>query len=630
MPLITYAGQRVLIDNAYSLARVSTSGQGKDGEGLERQTRLSRAWAKKYGVPIDQELTVVGSAYKGYHIRRGKTLGPLGIFLDKAEKRLLKRNPVLLVESMSRLVRLATLDGLDTVIQIVKADCALITLARGHVFTREILNNDVGAIHVLSAEIYAANVESRSKSDYSKYGYAKHRGKPRAACPGWLIYRKDADREWYEIIKDAVPILVRIFVEAEHYSAARIAARLNADRVPVFPRWNYDTPDRHVWYDRYVSQVIRSRAVRGQLEKGEYEWQTYHEEIDGKRVEIKSFERKLTRQYIDQYPVIVEITEEMWQRANAALDARKTGRGPKGTNFANLFQGIAKCQCGGSMKLISTAKARRGRQDIKRYHYYKCYDAIRHVPECTNPRVYDYAAVEREFIAVFADIVTAYLTHAEPKDDPTVPIREQIADRMNQIRLLREREAVNNHALAALQSEGVGADVLSRMRENIGIDHKIAELTTEIDELQRKLEQAKALLPAREVAEATYRMIDDLAHVPAEELELLRSKINAQLKRFIYRIVFDAEGEMRIIFGRDGEPLQQRIFITEPPQRPVPFPDPPFATYYRIWFRDDGTVDREPLLLAILRLGMNRGAAQDVLHTAAREGKRRGSNKTPP
>jgi hypothetical protein len=240
--IIDYSGRKIRIENLYSLARVSSPGQKT--EGLERQMHRSRTFAAEHGIPIDDELVATASGSKGHHIRKGRKLGPLGEFIRRAETRTLKPYPGLAVESFSRLSRQKGLDHLDLFTRIIRSAVTLVTLTSNRYYTAELINDEAGAMHMVWAEIQAARVVAEDKSDYSRYGYTKRRGKQTAVRVAWLGARRLADgednRRRYEhyILPGAEEILLRIFKEAENFSVDRIAARLNAEKVPVFERWN--------------------------------------------------------------------------------------------------------------------------------------------------------------------------------------------------------------------------------------------------------------------------------------------------------------------------------------------------------------------------------------------------------
>ena len=290
MSLINHHGHKILIDHAYSLARVSSSGQS-DGEGLDRQAERSLKWSADNGVPLEPPLTITASASKGYHIRKGRKLSPFGKWLELARNRKLKPNPALLVKSMSRLSRLAILDGVDVFGDIVNNDCALVTLSNGRIYTKELINRDKGMMHTVVAELQSGHTDAEAKSDYSRYGNEKRRNKPRGVCPGWLRLRPD--RSGHDVIEGAEAILERIFLEVPYLSVDQVAARLNKDEVPVFPCFNHS--EQRIWYGSYITKIARSRAVRGEIEIGRYELETHTETVDGKEISYPRWRRKMTR-----------------------------------------------------------------------------------------------------------------------------------------------------------------------------------------------------------------------------------------------------------------------------------------------------------------------------------------------
>jgi hypothetical protein len=330
------------------------------------------------------------------------------------------------------------------------------------------------------------------------------------------------------------------------------------------------------WHGSYITKIIRSRVVLGETEIGKYEEKTVTEIIDGKREEYIQVKRKPQKKWVKVYPVIESITEAQWERSNAALDARKNGRGPKGEDFANLFQGIAKCaHCSGSMKLISTAKMKRG--NAKRYHYYRCANSRRNECSGNNTLSYDYAKVEREFLAVFQGIVDAYLYQAE--NEKVTPIKEKLAEKRNELYKLIERTKL---ILGEITRLDVTEDIKARLSEGAGIEAKKSALEMEIGELEREDRLAQSLVPAEDVAQETHELVEALAD--EKDQFQAREKINAQLRRFIWRITFDREGMISVLYaGRDGKqlgPAKSRTFSKYPPE-------------YRMRLNPDGSFERE-------------------------------------
>ena len=529
MPTFDFYGHLLTIDNLYPYDRVSSPPQtpAKGGGGIERQGLLRKEFIRQFPqVPIDEELVDLGKSGRGAHLGDG---GALGGFRDLAIRRKLKPNPGLMVESFSRLGRLEIDEALGLFFEIVcDAGVTLITLIDRRAYTQKSLRTNKGEIHYVAAHLEAARAESDAKGYYSRQNWVGRRHRVIAMCPGWL--RPNGDH--YDIIDGSEAILQRIFREAESLGMDKIAARLNADGIKPFECWNHE---RSIWYGNHIRRLITGRAVRGEREIGHYE--------GTKRT--KSGE--CTKPYPDDI-----ISEAQWQRSKAALIARQkpsNSSGRKGPGFSNLFQSLAKCaHCEKAMKLSST------RKKGKLYKYYRCANV--RLNGCASGRhSYDYAKVEFEFIDLFQDIVAAYLRRAEPQTDPVTPIRERIAVKQAELQRLDERShAINVRRAQAKKLTNASDEELDRMIETIGINREKTSVTTEIAELEREKARIEAQAPVESVARQACDLIADLSR--ANDQYEARAKINTQLKKFIFRITFDNEGLMRVLFGRDGKQFE--------------------------------------------------------------------------
>ncbi len=584
MPIIDYYGHRLTIDGAYSYDRVSSPQQTPEqgGEGIDRQALLREEFSERFGVPIDHTLADLGKSGTGEHLEDGAALAA---FMKLAIGKKLKPNSGLLVESFSRLSRLPIDDAMSLFLDIVRSGVTLVTLVDHRAYTRASLRANPGEIHTVSAHLQAARAESEARGYFSRSSWAKRRHKVIAMCPGWL--RPNADHTAYEVIPGAAMTIRRIFREAEYLGLEKIAARLNADGIQPFEVWNHK---RTIWYGNHISRLIKGRAVRGEREIGEYE----------------GVKRTKTGQYVKRYPDNI-VSEEQWQRSNAALVARQSvSSGRKGEYFSNLFQSLAKCaHCGAAMKLSVTRK--RGRL----YQYFRCVNVRRSV--CDNRRSYDYAKLEFEFIDVFQDIVAAYLKRSEPQDDPATPIREKIASIQAELLRLEERAKAINGSLQKVQERtGSSEEEIAQLVESIGIIRKKPPLLAEIAALERTLAQMQARAPAEDVAMLSCNLVAELAG--ARDQYEARAKVNTQLKRFIVRIEFDRDGLMRLVFGNDGKPLE-----------PHPTYNPKWRTDYRIRFSPDGVKRDHPWLATLRPIFALRGnkLAADEFNDAWRHPNRR-------
>jgi hypothetical protein len=599
MPTIDYYGHRLTLDILYSYDRVSSRQQSREkgGEGLDRQGLLHRQFSEHFSIPIDYELVDVASASQGEHLQDGGALcGFMNLATGKIAGRRLRPNAGLAVESFSRLCRLPIDDALHLFLQIIRAGVTLITLVDHRAYTRASLRANRGEIHYVAAHLEAARAEAEAKSYFSRASWAARRDKVIDMHVGWVV--PTADRSGYVEVEGSRAIFARMFRECETMGYDKVAGRFNADNIKPFACWNH-TPT--IWYGNHIRRLVTGQEVLGYREIAHYEGK--------KRVKTGKFERV--------YPAMV--SEKQHKRTNAARRAAteaahergETNGGRKGTGFANLFQQLAKCaHCGAAMKLGSTVK--RG----KRYQYFRCSNLRRQA--CNHPHTFDYALVEREFLAVFADIVAVYLARAEPHDDPAAPIHEAIAAKYAELSRLDARTIAMATALRSTQEQTNATDrEIAELVETIGINREKHAIRYEIDKLERKRDQVQQFqTPVEDVANMTdliANLAKQLGWTAGERYEL-RANINTQLKRIIVRITFDAKGEMRVFLGRDGKPPEH--------------PHPKFRTDYRLWFREDGTVAREHLYFAGLRAHAHKAVEPGTITRTPRERLRANERKS--
>jgi Recombinase zinc beta ribbon domain/Recombinase/Resolvase, N terminal domain len=578
MPTFDFYGQSVTIDYVYSYDRVSSAQQTPEhgGQGIDRQAALRAAFSARFGIPIDEEYVDLGkSGSKGANLGDG---GARRAFKQLALKKKLRGNPGLVIESFSRLCRLHIDEALGLFFDIVcKGGVTLITLVDNRAYTQKLVRTR-GAIHGISAHMEAARAEAEAKAYFSKMGWVKRRDKVTAMCPGWLT--PNAGRTGYDKLAAAQTVMDRVYSEGEYLGLSQIAARLNREGVAKFPIWNNQkTPP--LWRNTHIRHIITSRTTRGEREIGQYDIKVRRKTVDGEEVEYQATFRTATGdRQLNVYPVMV--SEEQWQRTNAALEARTSGRGPKGKAFTNLLQGLCKCSlCGGTMVVASKSKKRSG----KVYQYFRCVNL--RIAACDNRFSYQYQTLEAEFLKVFAGIIVAFMKKAPSHVDATTVLQNQIAEGYAEIDGWRGREKYLRDALLKDSNRSsADAEKLSAILDLPGL--RAAKLA-EIARLEKKLAQVRAIPMPKEQVKALARLIDQMPQVPEADRYSLRAKINSQLKAFIARIEFSADGEVTVRFGYDGYQYS---------------PHPQFRADYKIrFFRDaDRTVERDHPYSAVIRL----------------------------
>lgn len=328
---------------AYSYIRMSTDTQLK-GDSLRRQLEASASYAKAHDLELidsldGRALRDIGvSGYRGLNAQKGV----LGHFLVALEEGRIEKDAVLLVESLDRLSRDKLIGALTQFTSILDAGIEIITLADNQRYTKEIINQNYGAIFVSLGIMLRANEESETKSKRLQAVWQNKRSKASetpltSVCPGWLTYSRDEKK--FLAIPERVEVVRTIFSMCANTTGLYGIARfLNEEKIETFGRST-------AWHRSYVAKIIANRAVLGTYQP--------HKKTEGKLVPYG--------EPVDNYyPAI--ITEEQYHLAQAAINRRsQNNRGRKGSAFSNIFSGLLYCgSCGAKMIYRNRGKPPKG------------------------------------------------------------------------------------------------------------------------------------------------------------------------------------------------------------------------------------------------------------------------------
>ncbi len=504
---------------AYSYVRISTETQ-KHGDGIRRQTELSRRYAREHDLRLDEAFELLDkgvSAYKGDNA----VTGALGQFLHAVESGRVPKGSYLLVESLDRLSR----DKIDAAWElfrnITKKGVNVVTLADGQVYRAGEANVSqmIYSVVIMSR----ANEESEMKSQ--RLSAAWKRKKENAATqkltkmvPNWM--QLSDDRSTFELIADRVEVVRRIFrLSTEGVGTYSIVKTLNRDGVAPFGTSTG-------WNESYVEKIVKNRAVLGEYQP--------HARVDGKRGPVGDVVR-------DYYPAVV--SEDEFYAAQAARRARATNSGGrKGNEIKNLFTHIARCAyCGEPMRMVDKGKGPKGGR------YLRCSGGDRGLG-CTT-KGWRYDDFERSFLFLAREVDLAAVMNAEA-DDLIAREREQrlvaLTEKSTSLQLQRDR-------LVELSADPtVGIDFI---RSRLATAQ--AELTAAQGEIDRL--QAEALkADARPQIEK-----DDLRELIEEHGKLTgtaaydhRLRLAARLRSVVKDLTVSTEGD-RPRLGRTRALLEQ-------------------------------------------------------------------------
>lgn len=387
---------------AYSYIRFSRPEQMR-GNSLARQIEASRAYADEHGLELVEEYRDLGvSAQRGKHVAGGA----LGQFLAAVHNGKVAPGSILLVESLDRLSRQEIDIALEQMLGIIRKDIRIVTLMDKQVYDRESIRASMLPL-MLSITIMArAYEESRTKGERVATAWAAKRkdaadtGKALTSrAPAWLdvgpgrTYSPNAHAETVR----------RIYEEtAAGIGRASIVRRLNAEGVKPLglPKGKKNKDKPHFWHTSAVQKVLDHIEVTGA-----YQPFKVQEVMDFEGKPTGVWKRmKLGDPIPNIFPAIVP--DDLYRRAQAMRESRKrivgnhgkiqqrgTG-GPKGTTYANLFSGLARCSCcGGPMTRVNKGQPPKGGT------YLACDRARRAAGGCNNKRMWRYDHVEAAVLA---------------------------------------------------------------------------------------------------------------------------------------------------------------------------------------------------------------------------------------
>jgi DNA invertase Pin-like site-specific DNA recombinase len=308
----------------YSYLRYSSTAQA-DGDSIRRQTALAAAWCKRNGVKLDTSTTYEDhgrSAYRGQH----RQTGALAQFLAEVESARIPKGSVLILENLDRLSRENPWDALPLLCGLVNAGITVATLSPSEMIYER--GRDLTGLMLAVVEFGRGHSESKSKAGrmgevWDEKKRLAREGKdqlPRkkdgrvtkaltGRLPAWV---KDRDGKLVPV-PGRVALVKRIFKLAiEGNGLSLIVKKLTADRVETWGRGG-------AWSKAYVHRIIAKRTVCGE----------YQPIKDGKPDgdPLPSY-----------YPRVVD--EGTWDRAQAALAARREKPGRIGHKVASLFGGL--------------------------------------------------------------------------------------------------------------------------------------------------------------------------------------------------------------------------------------------------------------------------------------------------
>lgn len=329
---------------AYSYVRFS-HGRQKNGDSLRRQMALSREYANKHGLNL-QELTYSDlglSAFRGANIERGALAG----FIKAVEDGSIRRGSYLLVENFDRLSRAEVHVALQLLLRLVSAGIVVVTLMDGKVWNDETVADTTNLL-VTSIVMGRAHDESLGRSKRIREIHQAKRARRDPAIfgqgPAWVTRRPDGSG--WDLKPGMADSIRRVFeLSINGVGSVAIARMANAEGwvAPAkVQRWNTTLPNK----------LLRNRAVLGEYEPKE----------------MKGSKRVSTGEvWTDYYPRVVD--EATFLKAQAAAHNRLHLPNRRDAGYHNVLQGFAFCgHCGQTL----LRKRKSGPKNAVGYAQYIC------------------------------------------------------------------------------------------------------------------------------------------------------------------------------------------------------------------------------------------------------------------
>ena len=316
---------------AISYTRVSTGSQALDDvSGVDRQLAAINKWLVEHPeYELDRKIDQVGSGAKA---------GRFEWFITELQQGRLPKGTCLVVEKISRLTREDVTASLRTLIRIFDAGGAIACCQLGGAVLRS-LNSEDGAVFMLVGAIQSARIEWEERRDRKVFADKKKhqsiiqgekpfsprsKDKSRADYPFWLEFNESTYE--FKIIEDHARWIREAFVLAERKGSPAVARYLYEKGV----RCPQQTKKSLSF--KAVLKLLKNRALLG-------ERQLYHAGHDGRSVPKGKAVKGV-------YPPV--ITQQQWDRTQAAISKRHNGQSPTGARMHNLFERRIVCsQCGG-------------------------------------------------------------------------------------------------------------------------------------------------------------------------------------------------------------------------------------------------------------------------------------------
>jgi DNA invertase Pin-like site-specific DNA recombinase len=499
---------------AFSYVRMSTE-QQTQGDSLRRQLDLSRSYALKNGLILDESLRDIGvSAWSGANIRTGA----LGRFFEMVLAGQILRGSYLLVESFDRLSRQEVRKSIGPFIDLINAGIIVVTLGDMQIYSEASVDDNFAQLILSLAIMSRAHEESQTKSKRIKEAHENRRrnaatgqGRFSQQIWGWLDQIKVGPNDFTYRLNRNADAIKRIYELADQgLGQLQIARCLNHSGTPGLRAWSPG------WRQAMISNILRNEAVIG----------TYQpvRTTNGRR-----------EKYCDPIPGYLPavIDEELFWRVQRNKRQRLS-KTKQGSRMANIIGPISACQWGQSSMRIQLSGL-----DGKSQRYYRCDGKFRGVPCMGGRKHFRYDIVEAAVLDNLSRFRPDPALSIEATATACADINAVILDLTTSLGDLEKRRggliALAEIAESAEDRKLIGEKLNSRRVEVEATRARLDELRCELRTIKNKRNNLRELLDKIQRERQTWDSDSDF------EVRKSRSLVSMALADFIQSISFDAK-----------------------------------------------------------------------------------------
>jgi len=507
---------------AYSYIRMSTKEQ-LAGTSLKRQLVATRTYADAHGLDLVEKYDDTGvSAFRGLNAEHGA----LGRFLETVNSGDVPAGSYFIIESMDRLTRQTAHLAVTILSQIINNGIIVVTLDDGMKYSRTSLETNQYQLFIAVGAMMRAHDESKRKSGLITHVWTEKRkelvedGTPMTSrVPAWLTV--DRKNGCVETIPERAALVKEVFnLACSGYGTYSIAKLLNTrgDKPWGSPKRtavrSKTSSDSAIWRESYIKKILTNRAVLGEFQPHRLETS-----LDNKRLRVPVGD-PLT----GYYPRV--ISDAMFRDVALAIERRRTsGKGRKGTGYANVFSGLLSCGlCTSGMRYLDKGAPPKGGK------YLRCSSAVS--GGACKAKAYRYEAVETVILSALDSLDAQKILSG-------VSAPRQLDDKKDEREAARKRVEENTKKITRLNQLLVSDDgevplsTLTMLRE---LERQVSSDEQQIKHIDDEIDELLAVDPVRrrKVLDEIRGAIGDLTD--AEGRAKARRALAGELQRMISAI----------------------------------------------------------------------------------------------